>query len=120
MPPSVLAATTDLFLQSRISEIAKAQGFEAKFVKGDEMIQAVKESSPRLVVLDLSSNDDAPFTIAEALKASSPSLKIFGFYPHVRTELKARAESSGIDYVVPNSSFTRSLKNILASQKVTG
>ena len=119
MGPLILAATTDLFLQSRITEVAKPLGFESKFVKDEqEMMGAAKTLGPRLVVLDLSSSEYDPFSCARALKSVSPSLSILGFFPHVRAELKTQAEDSGIDYVVPNSSFLKNLKNILTGGKV--
>jgi len=34
-------------------------------------------------------------------------------YPHVRTELKKRADEIGFEYVVPNSSFLPSLRRVL-------
>ena len=118
MGPLVLVATTDLFLQSRITEVAKPLGFETKFVKDEqEMRGAAKTLGPRLVVLDLSSSEYDPFSCARTLKAIRPSLSILGFFPHVRTELKTRAKDSGIDYVVPNSSFLKNLKNLLTDGK---
>lgn len=120
MAPLVVAATTDLFLQSRISEVVKPLGFEAKFVRNsEELTEAVKRANPTLVILDLSSSEYDPFACARTLKSSSPTLKIFGFFPHVREELMTRAKNSGIDYVVPNSGLLKSLKNVLSNEKVT-
>ena len=119
MGPLVLVATTDLFLQSRITEVAKPLGFETKFVKDEqEMAGAAKTLGPGLVVLDLSSSEYDPFSCARTLKAIRPSLSILGFFPHVRTELKTRAKDSGIDYVVPNSVFLKNLKNLLSGGRV--
>lgn len=119
MPRVVLVATTDLFLQSRIMEVAKPLGYEVKFVKDEqELTQATRMFDPKLVVLDLSAGEYDPFSCAKTLKTIHGSLSILGFFPHVRTELKTRAKDSGIDFVVPNSSFLKSLKNIL-SGKVT-
>ncbi len=117
MPPLVLAATKDLFLQSRISETAKSSGFESKFVADEAGLkESLSNTQPKLAILDLSSNDYDPFTAAKALKALSPSLKILGFYPHVRTELKILAKKSGVDYVVPNSSFLPTLRKLLSTE----
>ena len=115
----VLVATTDLFLQSRVTEVAKPLGFETKFVKDEqEMTGAAKTLGPGLVVLDLSSIEYDPFSCARTLKAIRPSLSILGFFPHVRAELKTRAKESGVDYVVPNSNFLKNLKNLLSDGKV--
>src|SRR3970282_2917156 len=118
MGPLVLVATTDLFLQSRITEVAKPLGFETKFVKDEqEMAGAAKTLGPGLVVLDLSSSEYDPFFCGKTLKAIRPSLSILGFFPHVRTELKTRAKDSGIDYVLPNSVLLKNLKNLLTDGK---
>jgi len=119
MGPLVIVATTDLFLQSRITEVAKPLGFETKFAKDEaEVTGAAKTLGPRLVVLDLSSSEYDPFSCARTLKAIRPSLSILGFFPHVRAELKTRAKDSGIDYVVPNSVFLKNLRNLLSGGKV--
>lgn len=117
MPRVVLAATTDLFLQSRIIEAAKALGFEAEFVAGEEGLKKAAETrKPLLVVLDLASSEYDPFSCTRTLKAFFPSPRILGFFPHVRTELLTRARSAGIDYVVPNSQLLKELKKILSDE----
>jgi len=116
----VLAGTSDLFLQSRIAEATKSLGFDTKFAAGQEELKEVaKVAVPKLAVLDLASDEYDPFSCARALKLANPSLRILGFFPHVRTELRTRAESSGIDYIVPNSGLLKALKNVL-SKEVAG
>ncbi len=118
MPALILAATTDLFLQSRISEAAKSVGFEVKFVADEAGLKEVLSSAdPKLAILDLSSTDYDPFSTASEMKRLSPSLKILGFYPHVRTDLKIREKNSGVDHIVPNSGLLTTLKKILSSEK---
>jgi DNA-binding response OmpR family regulator len=109
----IVAATSDLFLRSRISELAKQTGAEPLFGTGpDELKRLVAETRPDLVVLDLSSTDYDPFSVARELKATS-NVRLFGLYPHVRTELKKRADEIGFEYVVPNSNFLSSLMRVL-------
>lgn len=121
MASVLIAATSDLFLQSRISEVAKSRGFDARFVKDErELIEAARTVGPRLVVLDLSADEYDAFSCARTLRALFPLLGILGFFPHVRTELRTRAKDSGIDYIVPNSSLLKNLKSVLSSGKVAG
>ncbi len=110
----LVAATSDLFLRSRITELAKQTGSEDPFfgTGPDEMKRLVAEARPELVVLDLSSTDYDPFSVARELKATF-NVRLFGLYPHVRTELKKRADEIGFEYVVPNSSFLLSLRRVL-------
>ncbi len=120
MAPLLLAATTDLFLQSRISETAKASNFDVKFVTDEAGLKEVLSSAdPKLAILDLSSTDYDPFSTASKMKRLSPSLKILGVYPHVRMDLKARAEKLGIDHIIPNSRFLATLKKLLTTESIT-
>lgn len=112
----IAAATSDLFLRSRIAEIAKQTGSEATFADGvEELTKLVASNRPQLVILDLSTNDYDPFSVAHDLKISS-NARLFGFFPHVRTDLKAKANSVGFEYVVSNSSFVTSLKRVLLEE----
>ncbi len=120
MAPLLLAATTDLFLQSRISEAARSVGFEVKFLTDEAGLKEVLSSAdPKLAILDLSSTDYDPFSTASEIKRLSPSLKILGFYPHVRMDLKARAEKLGVDHILPNSRFLATLKKLLSTERIT-
>ena len=109
----LVAATSDLFIRSRITELAKQTGADPYFGTGtDELRRLVAEKRPELVILDLSSTDYDPFSVAKELKTTFNS-RLFGLYPHVRTELKKRADETGFEYVVPNSNFLPSLRRVL-------
>ena len=111
--PLVVAATSDLFIQSRISQLAASLGLEARFATSEKGLVELASSMPRLVILDLSSEDYDPISTVRALKASSPDLRILGFHPHVRKDLEARAKSAGVNFVTPNSSFLKMAKQVL-------
>ncbi len=87
MTVQVLAITSDLFLQSRITELAKSLGANAKLV-----------------------------TTEEELKTMASPPKILAIFPHVRTDLKLRAEEVMIDYIVPNSGFLKTLKQVIEKE----
>ncbi len=109
----LVAATSDLFLRSRIAELAKQTGADPFFGAGpDELRRLVAEKRPDLVILDLSSTEYDPFSVALELKTTFNS-RLFGLFPHVRTELKKRADEMGFEYVVPNSNFLASLRRVL-------
>lgn len=114
MTAQVLAITSDLFLQSRIGELAKSLGKTAKIVTSEnDLITNTRSNKPDLVILDLASSDYDPFSCARKLKEMTVQLKILGIFPHIRTDLKVRAQEIGVDYIVPNSSFLKTLKTIL-------
>ncbi len=114
MSPLVVVGTSDIYLQSEINEVAKSEGFETRFVtKVEEMEALVNAAAPKLVVLDLSSDEYDPFSGARSLKTLRFPPRILGFFPHVKTELATQAKNAGVDYVVPNSGFLKSLRRIL-------
>src|SRR6267143_2000377 len=85
MTVQVLAVTSDLFLQSRITELAKSLGANAKLVTTEEdLLRHANLSIPNLVVIDLASSEYDPFSCARKLKAMSPTAKILAIFPHIR------------------------------------
>jgi len=117
MSVQVLAITSDLFLQSRITELAKSIGANAKIVTTEEaLLRQANLSTPNLVVLDLASSEYDPFSCAQKLKAMSAPPRILAILPHIRTDLKLKAEKVMIDYIVPNSGFLKTLKSVLEKE----
>jgi PleD family two-component response regulator len=114
MAVQVLAITSDLFLQSRIIELAKSMGAIAKMVASEEaLIREVSSTHPNLVILDLAASDYDPFSCARKLKTMTFPPKILAMFPHIRADLKSNAEKAMIDYIVPNSGFLKTLKTVL-------
>ena len=114
MTAEILAITSDLFLQSRIVELAGSLGKTAKIVTTENnLIKEAGSTTPELVILDLASTDYDPFSCASRLKKMPARPKMLGMFPHIRTDLRVRAQEIGIDYVAPNSSFLKTLKSVL-------
>jgi len=110
---SIVAFAPDLFVRSRIAEIAKQTGADAAFADTAEQLkEMVVQKRPQLVIFDLSTTEYDPFSVARELRTVS-SVRLFGLYPHVRIDLKAKANSAGFEYVVPNSGFVASLRRVL-------
>jgi PleD family two-component response regulator len=117
MTVQVLAITSDLFLQSRIMELSKSLGASAKLVTTEEdLLRQANSNHPSLVILDLAASDYDPFSCAQNLTTMASRPKILALFPHVRTDLKLRAEKVMIDYIVPNSGFLKTLKQILEKE----
>jgi len=68
------------------------------------------------VVIDLASSEYDPFSCARKLKAMSPTAKILAIFPHIRIDLKLKAEEAMIDYIIPNSGFLKTLKGLLEKE----
>jgi PleD family two-component response regulator len=117
MTIQVLAITSDLFLQSRIVELAKSLGANAKLVTTEEeLLNEANSRIPNLVILDLTASEYDPFSCAQRLKCMNTPPKILAIFPHIRTDLKLKAERVLIDYVVPNSVFLKTLKSLLEKE----
>ncbi len=117
MAVQVLGITSDLFLQSRITELANSMGVNAKVVTTEEaLIREANSMHPNLVILDLAASDYDPFSCAQKLKTMTPKPRILALFPHVRKDLKLKAEKAAIDYIVPNSAFLKTLKDILEKE----
>src|SRR2546427_10709995 len=99
MTVQILAITSDLFLQSRITELAKSLGANARVVTSEEaLIREANSSHPNLVILDIAASDYDPFLCAQKLKTMTPQPRILALFPHVRRDLKLKAEKLLIDY----------------------
>ncbi len=117
MTVQVLAITSDLFLQSRIMELAKSLGAIATLVTTEQdLLREADSRSPSLVILDLASSEYDPFSCAQKLKIMSSAPKTLAIFPHIRTDLKLKAEKVMIDYIVPNSGFLKTLKRVLEKE----
>jgi len=112
----VLAMTSDLFLQSRIIELTRSLGISAKIVASEADVLREAGPQPSLVILDLTATDYDPFSIAQKLKNMASPPRLLAAFPHIRTELRIKAENAGIDYVIPNSAFLKTLKTILEKE----
>jgi PleD family two-component response regulator len=114
MAVQILAITSDLFLQSRIEELAKSMGANAKLVTDeDALIREANSSHPNLAILDLAASDYDPFSCAQKLKTMASPPRILAMFPHIRVDLKLKAQKLMIDYIVPNSGFLKTLKSVL-------
>jgi len=117
MTVQVLAITSDLFLQSRITELSKSLGASANLVTTEEdLLRQANSIHPNLVILDLTASEYDPFSCAQRLKITTSPPKILAIFPHIRTDLKLKAEKVMIDYVVPNSGFLKTLKSVLEKE----
>ena len=117
MTVQVLAITSDLFLQSRITELSKSLGASAKLVTTEgDLLKEASLRNPSLVILDLTASDYDPFSCAQKLKTMTSPPKILALFPHIRSDLKLKAQRVPIDYIVPNSSFLKTLKSVLEKE----
>jgi PleD family two-component response regulator len=115
----VLAAVEDLLFRSKISETASSLGIAAVFPRNPKrLLEALRESPPDLLVLDLNSARFEPLTLLRDVKSDEATCGVtaVGFLSHVQKDLAVAALEAGCDRVVTRSAFTKNLPQILAGR----
>ena len=117
MTRTVLAAVEDLLFRSKISETASSLGIEAAFPRNPRrLLEALRESPPDLLVVDLNSARFEPLTLLRSVRSDEATVNVptVGFLSHVQKDLAVAAREAGCDRVVARSAFTKDLPRILA------
>jgi CheY-like chemotaxis protein len=120
----VLALVDDLFFQARLAETARKLGVTLKTVSTGATLVKMLEAAPdgvpgdlpRLVIVDLNARQGAVEAIEQLQRSGNP-IPVIGFLSHVQTELAERARAAGCKQVMPRSSFTANLSEILGQAK---
>ena len=119
MTRRVLAAVEDLLFKSKISETASTLGIEASFPRNPKrLLEALHESPPDLLVLDLNSARFEPLALLRSVRSEEATSDVptVGFLSHVQKDLAVAAREAGCDRIVARSAFTRDLPQILAGR----
>ena len=119
MTRRILAAVEDLLFRSKISETATSLGIEAAFPRDPRrLLEALRESPPDLLVLDLNSTRFEPLALLRSVRSEEATREVatVGFLSHVQRDLAVAAREAGCDRVVARSAFTRELPQILAGR----
>ena len=113
MARRVLAAVEDLLFKSKISETASTLGIEASFPRNPKrLLEALRESPPDLLVLDLNSARFEPLSLLRSVKSDEATSDVptVGFLSHVQKDLAVAAREAGCDRIVARSAFTKDLQ----------
>ena len=102
----VLAVVPDLMFGSRIEATLGAAGHDVELAPSLDALEA-SDPAPDVVVADLGEIDASRLGGVEA--------PVLGFYAHVDTETRARAEQAGVDLVVPRSRLAREMPRLVGS-----
>jgi len=112
----VVALVDDLFFQMKMAETARQLGVELKVAANGDALMSLMESMPKLVIVDLNAQSQ-PVEAIEKLRQVRKDIRVVGFLSHVQKELAAKAQQAGCDDVMPRSSFTQNLAEILSTAK---
>jgi PleD family two-component response regulator len=116
MSQHVIAAVDDMFFASKIRAVADHLGVSLSFPRSAEnLLEQARTHLPALIIFDLHSQRFEPFVTAPALKQEKDlqSVPLVGFFSHVQTDLQRRATDAGFDRIMPRSTFTKHLAEIL-------
>ena len=112
----VVALMDDIFFQMKIAETAKHLGIEFKVATNTDALLGLLEPRPQLVIVDLNARNQ-PIDAIVKLRAASKDIRVVAFLSHVQRELAEQARNAGCDEVMPRSSFTQNLAEILNPAK---
>lgn len=102
----VLALIPDLLFGSRVQADVRAAGHEIELVGS---IDAARErlDKAEVLVVDLTDEQLESGSLVEELQAQDGCPRTLGFYSHVDSAARIRAEEAGFDLVVPRSRMGR-------------
>ena len=109
----VVTFTADLLFGSRVQGSLAAAGEDVELVSDRESLRAALEDAgggaPEVLVVDLT---DAALRGAEEVRALHDAgalarTRTLGFYSHVESDARERAQRAGFDLVVPRSRMAR-------------
>jgi DNA-binding NarL/FixJ family response regulator len=116
MARTVIAAVEDMLFVAKIRATAEHLDVILRSVRNaDTLIKVARESAPELIIVDLHAEKVDPIAVAKTLKddAQLNSIRLLGFFSHVRADLQRAAVAAGYDVVVSRSVFSRDLAEIL-------
>lgn len=100
----------DLLFGSRVQSDLRAAGHEVELVAGQEALES-RLAGADVLVVDLTDEALEGPQVVEALReaygAAAARPRTLGFYSHVDTETRERAQRAGFDLVVPRSRMAR-------------
>ena len=112
----VVGLMDDIFFQMKVAETAKHLGIEFKVATNTNALLGLLEPRPQLVIVDLNARNQ-PIDAIVKLRAASKDIRVVAFLSHVQRELAEQARNAGCDEVMPRSSFTQNLAEILSPAK---
>ena len=116
MSRTVIAAVDDMLFVAKIRATAEHLDVTLRSVRNAEtLLKLARESAADLIIVDLHAEKVDPIAVAKALKSDEQlrSIRLLGFFSHVRADLQKEAVAAGYDVVIPRSVFSRDLAEIL-------
>lgn len=122
-----IALIDDLFFVAKVRETAKLAGVILETASTGQALLRAAAASPRaLILVDLNAKQGAldaiewlcaPDTQARLPDGQGNPRRVIAFLSHVQTDLAERARQAGCQDVMPRSTFTQHLAEILRGAK---
>ena len=113
----ILAVLDDLMFSSKVKSAAAAIGRPVAFARSAEKaLEAMRQTTPALVIFDLNNPRIDTLAIVAAMKAD-PALagvETIAYASHVHVDLMQAGRAAGISAVMARSQFTQQLAEILS------
>ena len=116
----VLALVPDLLFASRVQGALTAAGHEVELIASEGRLRArltdATVPAGEVLVVDLTSEDLDGAALLESLSGEGElgRMRTLGFFSHVDTRARERAEQAGFDLAVPRSRMAREGPQLIA------
>ena len=100
---------------SKISAAAKQTGCPVEYFRQTEKLTAAIPAEPCIVIVDLNNGGLDPVALIASLKAAPETrhAQVISYLSHVQIDLQREAEKAGADLVLPRSTFSQNLYDLL-------
>lgn len=116
----VLALLPDLLFGSRVQSALQMAGHEVELIGTEALLRdRLRDGgapAADMLVIDLTGEDLDGAELVRSLSDAGEleGIRTLGFYSHVDTDTRRRAEAAGIDQVVPRSRMAREASELVA------
>jgi DNA-binding response OmpR family regulator len=109
--PTIVLATSELMLQSRLNESLRQLGYKVLIGDSSETLTNALGEDPEAVILDLQSLSEPLELIDRAKQAGVP---VLAYGQHTKANVLRQAREAGASVAVPRSELVEDLQGLLA------
>lgn len=122
MNRTVIVLVDDLFWRTKIEHAVKSAQAPVVFLSNpSDLPSAIDPAQTGLVLVDLSLRTD-PFPAISAVKKNpkTKAIPVVGYFEHVRKDLEQKGKAAGADQVLPRSTFSQNLGDLVLKYALPG
>jgi CheY-like chemotaxis protein len=121
MNRTVIALVDDLFWRTKIEHAVSSAQREVTFLSDPAELAAVDPDTVGLVLVDLSLKvDPTPAVAAFKTRQETKATAVVAYYEHVRKDLLKKGEEAGCDAVLPRSTFSGQMGDLVLKYLLPG